>query len=260
MAQQHSQFIDIVNRVLWNCGYTAIPDADTFADENQLEKPQNQAKWYVYDANQKLLRRMSELFSQRGPYNLSTQNGVSDYDITSDSSVESIMWHTFRVMTTGFVRRLEYITWNDYRMLYPDPTLIIPTCPIYWTDILTSPSSDVRTNQIRLVPTPDAGPDGQGYILEYSAKLDAAPLKLATDKILWPPVYEDVLVTWGEALLKRQLKVDDMGAYAEAAVNAVKAWATGPVERPLSLSFGDTRIYGPRKHDGYYWGPAYGWW
>jgi hypothetical protein len=244
-----SKFIDICNKIAWKCGQNSF-DSSTFDDTSTLDRPQAQIKLYAETSNQMLMVRLTELFTERY-YTLQTVAGVSDYPVDASCNLEGVKYHSMRCNTTANAREIDYMTYNEYRNLVPDPSLATNSKPQRWTDLTTKIADAGPADNIRFWPTPD-----DVYEIEYRAKLTAKPLSSQNDTILWPYQYEHVLILWGEAMMKRKLGDASVDDYAKEALDSVRAWAPGPMDKGMQASFGKLYIKGTQRNtSGFQWGP-----
>lgn len=239
MVAAHSTFQKIVNDICMQVGLPTITDTDSFNSRTGLQRPHLQIIMYVDDADAKLTLRLSEIFTKRR-FVEQTQAGVKTLPINDLTSLEGIKYHSVRCNTPGHERRLNFIPYDMYRENDGSDLSNIPTgAPRSWT-YFDSPDSDgatATTREMVISPTPD-----DVYEIEYSAKISHQPLTRHDDKIIWPVEYEHVLVSWGRAAIESKLGTADLSSYAQAALDNVRQWATGPADEPIKASFGGASV------------------
>lgn len=241
----HSTYRTTVDRICLEAGVLPSDTNDQFNDNTQLSAPTLKAKLFTDTCNRLLIRRMNKLFTAR-LFTLTTLADQEDYEVDPVTNVEGISYHSVRCNTTGAARRLDNVPYVEYRDQYADLTTMPTGKPQQWVAIATASADGVeRANKIRILPTPD-----DTYEIEYQAKINASPLTSADDIILWPVEYEDVLWHWARAMLEGKLGAGvGTEAYAEAALDSLKVWGTGPVEQRKAVRLG-VQISGGRRGSG----------
>lgn len=237
-ATPHSEFRDIVNTICMQVGLPTITDDAKFNSLSGLMRPHVQLIKFVDDADAKLVLRLSEIFTTRR-FETSTQVNVKELEIDALADIEGIKYHSFRCNSSGGFSRLNFIPYNIYREMQPDLDKLDTGRPRSWT-YFEQPQGDgvdQTTRQVVLYPVPD-----DAYKIEYMAKVNHKPLKLADDKILWPPQYEHVLIAFGRDMLEQKMGIGNQTVYAQAALDNVKQWASGPLDRQTKVSFGGLSI------------------
>lgn len=239
-----------VNRVLLMKRLIAVDDDDVFNDDSQLGSDVVALKVFFDLANRLLITRMNERFLER-EFQLNLVLGTNTYDLDAGISSESLTYHSFINTTTGSARPI--LGWQggyaSFKEAYPDETTISSAAPQLWVLYPITAGAAGPTHKVRFYPNPDAN-----YNIVYRAKLNMVPLLLAADVLLFPPEYEHVLWMYGKALLEAEMGAggeDVTFELASKAVEAVKEWASGPLEtRPsqrLAVRMQSTRRR--RKYD-----------
>ena len=226
---EHATKLSIINKVLVQCGYAPIVEAN-FDNDAALEAPQQRAKEYFEESYASLNVELHELFTQR-TFQLDTVAGTREYPVDELCDIESIMYHSLRCNTAGAPRLVEFLDYEEFRDRYPDADLTTMATgdPWIWTYTASAVAAGVeRTNKILLYPIPDTP-----RIYEYQARLIYTELENATDKIIFPPAYQHILVANLRKMMERKAKTDDYSDYANEVKATVKQWAGGPTEKRM---------------------------
>lgn len=218
--------------------YSAIAD-EVFDIDANLQRPEKQVKLFVNNVDAKLFVRLNELFTERA-FTLTNTANVSECEVDPLTSLESIKYHSLRCVDQDATpQRMVFLDYfNEWRERYPTDEDVPAGFPQYWTYRATKSASEFVDPKILLAPVPE-----DVYTFEYWAKLNHKPLTLGTDKILWSPVYEHVLVDCAREMLGTQAGPNQqLSYYAQQALDGVKAYAKRPVDKRLRTTFGGLKI------------------
>jgi hypothetical protein len=198
----NSNWFQATNSVLL---LTQLPQVASPAifDANQLTKYQSAARYKVDFAHRHLTLKMVTAFTNR-KFQLPIQQGVTDYQLDTGISAESLKYHSWYNITagspyTGFLPLMKY---EDYMNAWPDQTIIQSGPPQYVVQLPYDRQLDLNEPQprIRIFPIPD-----NSYTLQYQARLNYYPLVSSGSIILWPPEYEHGLWSWAWKFLEIDL-------------------------------------------------------
>lgn len=252
MAEEHSTFGDICNTILQQAGLPKITDTEAFNSRSGLQRPHSLVIAYVDDADAKLVVRLTEIFTGRRFVGSTTANQKT-LDVNELTDLEGIKYQSLRLVDrTG--RRLNFMPYHIWREYNPDLDNLRTGSPESWTywDQPEEDGLEQTTKQIVLYPVPDAT-----YQIEYSAKVNHQKLVNFDAKILWPSKYEHVLTGFGRSMLEEKMGTGDYSAYAQAALDNVRQWATGAADKVKKASFGGAKIGTETNWKsgdiGYYW-------
>jgi len=246
-AVPHSQFGDICNAICRQVGLATMTDEAKFNAKSGLQRTHLQIIMYVDDADAKLALRLSELFTTRR-FVTNTADGVKEVDINAMADLEGVKYHSFRCNTAGNQKRLNFIPYDVYRELNPNLQDLEEGAPRSWT-YFDQPEENARsqsTRQVVLYPVPDGV-----YELEYSAKVNHTALTNYSDKVLWPPQFEHVLINFGRAMIEEKMGTGNYMEYAQAALDNVRQWATAPADNVKKVNMGGVKIGGAETNWNY---------
>lgn len=234
MPITNADFYNTITRMALEVGVLPPTDRGTFNDNNLLPSPLVKLKLYTDKCQRMLIRTLNKKFTQR-LFTLTTLAAQSTYDVDPLTNLEGVMYHSVRCNTTGSVGPLHNLAYNLYRETWQDTSLIPQGKPQQWVAAITPSSAGVeRDNKLIILPTPDAA-----YEIEYASKINMQPLVNDDDIIMFPPEYEDVLWTWGEAMLESKLGVDaTMGDYAQMAIDSCRMWGERPIDEKRGVRMG----------------------
>src|SRR5579883_2023520 len=201
-----------------------------------LTKYQRAARAYIRLAHMHLsVKAYKHFATRRIQLNIDSSSAIWSLDMGINP--EHIKPRTFFNVSTGTIaaqnREIRNQPYNEFKDLWPDLSKITSGPPERWILMPIDRTNISPVHTIRIYPNPD-----QPYQLEYQATLNAYPLKLSTDIILWPPEYEYALWEFAWDLLERGLgegKEGRIAQMAEAAANEVRLVAGRPADVRRSL-------------------------
>lgn len=235
----NSTYLAATNKVLELAGQRQISSAASFdAPTTALSRVQQLARAYVDLASRFLLTKLNKRFMQR-EFTFGTDSMTLVYTLDPNIDSESLVFHSFFFVDQGQVAPIRNWDYREFRALYPDDDDIPTGIPNRWILLpIAGQSNEIidPTHAIMFYPRPDAI-----YTIRYQAKLNAQPLSLSTDKILFPPEYEHSLWLQGRLFLEQILgegKDANIERFASQAASEVNMWADGPEEVRHAVKIG----------------------
>lgn len=205
----------LANEAYKLAGLKPIDNDASFNDDNLLEKPYMQGKYAVRLAHKHLTPRAVRHFATKR-IELPVSAGAAVYQLDTGINPSAIKLRSFFDVTAGG-GRLNYMDEDEFTARYPDLTLVPTGRPTNWI-LLTSERTDASAIwRVRIFPTPDAD-----YDLQYKAQLNAYPLNVGSDIVLWPEEYEHVLIEFAWHLLERGLGEGKEGVILQLFDQAMK--------------------------------------
>lgn len=216
----NSTWMNLTNQALQISSLDKIKTTQAF-DTDSLTKYQAFAKWVVRLGHSMLTVRARKHFTERR-FVLLLFADTLDYALDTGISAENIVPYTFFSVSPNMPQAaqntpLSYMSYEDYLTRFPVGTPVPKGAPQSWTLLPLERTDADPTHRVRIFPTPD-----QAYQLQYKAKLNAPPLSLSTDKVIWPPEYEHVLTMFAWHLIERDLGEGKEGVIMQLADKACK--------------------------------------
>lgn len=230
----NSTYYATVYRMAQEVGIQPPTSEAQFDDDNQLPSPLLKLKKYTDKVQRMLIRTLNKTFTRR-IFTFNTTQGTTTYELDAQTNIEGVGYHSVRCNTTGAAIPLWNLPYNEYREMWTDETTVPQGKPQRWVAVITPISEGVnRISSMLILPTPDAN-----HTIEYEAKITARPLLAHDSVILFPPEYEDVLWTWGEAMLESKLGVDaTMADYAQMVIDHCRMWSERPIDEKRGVKMG----------------------
>lgn len=224
----NSTWLQATNRLLRNSGLPEIDSSDSFNSPSagQMTRYQLCAREYIAIVHEMVSVDLPVNFARRA-FQLNIDNIAGPiYNLSSDMSVESITYDSFRNLSPappgpGVLRNWTY---EYFTKRYADVSFIESGAPTHYIFLPVAQTDISPIYKVRFFPNPD-----RAYTIEYIAQLNPYPLVNADSVILWTPEYEHALINTARFSLEEILgegKAGSLYAVAQRAIQKVRQKAT----------------------------------
>lgn len=238
MVLAHKTFKEVHDRVCDLLGL--LPCSESDFNQDNIDRPQIKLKRFISLFQQQAMRMMSKQFNTL-TFEINTAEGQDTYPVDDLTCIECIKYHSVRNITSGIP--LLFMSFEEFRDMYPGGTPDTQGQPTIWVPKYgTAADGADIPNRILFSPIPDGI-----YTIEYAAQLIAFEITNASDKIVLPPQWEDLIIMGAYDMYKQNIGQGNWMGYIMQVLSQVFAVSSGPQERKMAVSFGDLKIPGVKS-------------